>query len=354
MKKIAIIGNSDFNQLSEQLIRHLKEKYVFFTYHTSVNSKKISNGKLSFDLTHKSTIKYVKVPLVGRYLFSIIHALYYADVLLLKGITLAWLFPVIRILSRKKIILQIHHADIAAKKIDVFTKHFFSLKEKIALHYCHRIITSHESIRDHIAIKYNINAELIEQGVDHVERIETTFTDHLRYPFLKHTYVVSFFEEDSGNYSETVLNSFKQVKNKYLVMIGDWDKNQYSLCVKNRYAAYSNIFMLDIIYNQRDLDLIRSNAILYIHTSSEDNQCLQLLEAMSVRLPVLTYDCISNKYFTEAKATYFKSIEDIANFLNSLSMENLRKNSFKMKDIISERYRWSFAAEKYDTIFRML
>ena len=354
MKKIAIIDNSDFNQVSEQLTRHLKEKYVFLTYHTSLNSKKISKSKVSSTLIQNSTIKPVLVPQLGRLFFSIVHALYYADVLLVKGISSAWLLPIIRIFSRKKIILQIHHADITPKKLSVFTKQLFSLKEKIAMHNCHRVITNYESIRDHIAFKYKINAELIEQGADHVERIETTFTDHLHYPFLKHTYVVSFFEEDSGNYAETVLNSFKEVKNKYLVMIGDWGKNPYSLGIKNKYSGYFNIFMLDIIHDQRDLDLIRSNAILYVHTSSADNKCLSLLEAMSVRLPVLTYDSIANKYFTEAKATYFKSIEDIVNFLNTLSMEKLRKNSFKMKDIISERYSWSFVVEKYDAIFRIL
>ncbi|MBI3520552.1 MAG: glycosyltransferase [Bacteroidetes bacterium] len=347
MKTIAIIENSDledsssnFAQQYDQLIRHLKGKYTFFKYRTSgaLNDKRIP-------VRNKKP-----VPSLRRNIFAIIHALCYADVLLIKGLSLVWLFPFIRVIFRKKIILQINFTDMTSKKRNLFTTTWFKLKEKAAFRYSHRIVTNNEQIKDYIGANYDKSVELIAQGTDHVERVEATYADHLYHPFLKYTYAVSFFNESTSDASEMVLNAFKDVKNKYLVMIGSWDKTAMGLRIKNKYAGYANIFMLPYIHDKRQLDLIRSNASFFIHTSGSGIDAMSMLEAMSLGIPVLAYESMDNKLLTEAKASYYRNADDIDHYLNTFSMERMRKNALAMYEISSRIYKWDYISMKYDAV----
>jgi glycosyltransferase involved in cell wall biosynthesis len=356
MKKIAILGahdldflTSDFNHLREQLMRHLKEKYVFYTYDASLRSLNHSTHKVSSRSKNECGKKHLTVPRIFRYVFSIAHALFHADAILALGSRHAWLFSILKFFSKKKIILFVHHTDLNRQASNVFSKYIFLLKETLALYNCHSIITNHESIQDQITAKYNLRPGLIEQGADHVEKIETTFTDHIRYPFLKYSYAFSFFEADSDNHIEAVLDGFKQIKNKYLVIVGDWEKTKYSLSIKNKYAGYSNIFMLNNTHDKRQLNLIRSNAILFIHSQKSDIYSTPMLEAMSIGMPVLAFESLDNKYLTEGKASYFRSNLDVKQYLNTSNMEIMRKNSFLMFNISSKRNKWSLISKKFES-----
>jgi hypothetical protein len=350
MKKIAVIGGEDldFNQAREQLVRYLKEKYVFYTYDISVRSFKMSTNKASFRLKRECGTKHLTVSRAFRYVVSLIHALFYADAILALGSGHAWIFPILRFFTKKKIILFVHHSDLKVNKGNLFSKYIFLLKKNLALYSCHCIITNHESIQDQVAAKHNLQAVLIEQGGDHVEKIETTFADHMRYPFLKYSYAFSFLVADSDGHTEVILDGFKQIKNKYLVMIGDWEKTEYSLLIKNKYTGYANIFMLYPTHDKRQLDLIRSNAILFIHSPKSDVYSRPMLEAMSINMPVLAYESLDNKYLTEGKACYFRNKLDVKQYLDSLNMEIMRKNSFLMYDICSKRHKWSLISKKFE------
>ena len=163
-------------------------------------------------------------------------------------------------------------------------------------------------------------------------------------------YAISFYNSESANQAEAVLNAFKQFKNKYLVIIGDWDKDEHSTYIKNKYVGCANIFMLNEVGDKRQLNLIKSNAILFIHTSSLGNSGIPMLEAMNLSLPVLAFDSLENKIITEGKASYFKNVFEIHHYLETMNMEKMRKNAFAMNTIFSKRHNWNFISKKYDAI----
>jgi len=89
--------------------------------------------------------------------------------------------------------------------------------------------------------------------------------------------------------------------------------------------------MQDSVYDLKELDTIRSNAQLYIHSHSFCGTAPSLVEAMNLGLPVLTFDVPTNRYTTENKAIYFKCATELNGLLKNLSQNEIEKNGKIMK-----------------------
>ena len=72
--------------------------------------------------------------------------------------------------------------------------------------------------------------------------------------------------------------------------------------LKKQYSNYDNIFLINAIYEQRELDIIRFTAFCYIHTHSACGTAPSLVEAMYLGLPVFSFDVPANRATTENKA----------------------------------------------------
>ena len=225
------------------------------------------------------------------------------------------------------------------------------MKKYLAFKFSHRIITSQESIQYYLKRKYKLDIDLIELGGDHVSHIESTSLDHKQYSFLKYMYSVSYFCGEPNSHLEIILDSFKRCKNKYIVIIGDWNETNRGTYLKNKYAGYSNIYMLYPFEDERTKDLIISNSILYIHSSSTACYSYNLIEAMSLKLPVVAFESTDNLYVTEGRAAYFKNVSELYHFIDNMSIEKLRRNAISMRNIASIRFSWKAIVEKYGVVF---
>ena len=76
-----------------------------------------------------------------------------------------------------------------------------------------------------------------------------------------------------------------------------------------------------------------------------------MLDAMYSGLPILAFDSIENKAYTEGSASYFRNDHDIYQYLNTLGMEKMRKSVLAMKGISKKRLNWLAISIKYDSIF---
>ena len=358
MKKIAIIGTvglpanyGGFETLTSHLVEHLGSKYDFTVYCSSKKYKKDERIK-----TYKGArLKYLPLNANGiqSILYdsiSILHALFYADVLIILGVAGAWLLPLVRLFTNKRIIISIDGIEWKRDKWNSIAKIYLWWAEKMAVKYSHIDISDNESIQDYTALRYGSLSRIIEYGGDHVERVESTNKHHESYPFLKYLYAVKVCRIEPENNVHLVLEAFTKIKNRHLVIIGNWENSTYGKQLKAMYSSFQNIYLLDPIYDQTTLDLIRGNAILYIHGHSAGGTNPSLVEAMNLQLPILSY-CVSyNKTTTEQKANYFTTREEITEFVISTSMEKLRDNAVEMKNIAERRYKWNIIANKYEDL----
>lgn len=347
MKTIAVIDSAnydtnshEFQAISSHLIKRYKDLFSFLVYSTA--DMKMDADFIFLD---KNAVKRIIVPKIGRNLFVMLHALFYSDLIFIKDIHLSWFFPFFKLFFRKNIVLLYTHSNIPQKKS------WFNItsliREYLAIRYSDKVITNHEAVHDYLCANFSIDVDFVENGGSDVERIESTVLDHIHYPFLKYMYAICYYNGESNYYFESVLDSFKQIKHKYLVVIGNWELNEHSLELKNKYAGYSNIHMLFPIHNKRDNDLILTNSILFIQPSPLIFDSNFLKDSMRIKLPVLAFESINNKYLTEGKASYFNGSKEVKWYLENLSVEKLRKNANSMFDIAYLRFNWDRISENY-------
>ena len=109
--------------------------------------------------------------------------------------------------------------------------------------------------------------------------------------------------------------------------------------------------MLNPIYDQKILNQFRSNCSFYVHGHSAGGTNPSLVEAMYLKLPILTFGINYNKETTANKAAYFNDVNELVLLLKNQDEDSLHFIAKNMQTIAMERYTWSSVSEKYSNLF---
>lgn len=357
-KNIAVIGTvglpacyGGFETLAEHLVGHLHERHALTVY---CSGKKYAPEVRT---PHYRGARLVYLPLeangVQSILYdtlSILHALWYADVLLVLGVAGAWVLPLVRWFTRKKIIISIDGIEWKRDKWGRMAKLYLWWAEKIAVKYAHIDISDNESIQDYTALRYGSLSRIIEYGADHTQRLPLSTELKAKYPFLRHPYAFKVCRIEPENNIHTVLEAFAQLPAYPLVLIGNWANSDYGRQLRSRYQALPNLHLLDPIYDQAILDQMRGNAVLYVHGHSAGGTNPSLVEAMYLGLPIVAFGVSYNRTTTEGKAAYFDTATDLSAWVQSTDFATLQTLGQTMRTIAERRYTWSLIAAKYEQL----
>lgn len=358
--KVAIIGTvglpakyGGFETLAEHLVTHLSDKYDFTVY----CSKKKYTKEEQIESYKGAKLEYINLDANGVQsipydTISIIKALRKNDVLLILGVAGAWILPLVRLFTNKKIIISIDGIEWKRDKWSLFAKLYLWWAEKIAVRYSHIDISDNESIQDYTALRYQTLSRVIEYGADHTLEVKPTNEDFIKYPFLSQQYAVKVCRIEPENNVHLVLEAFKEIPHKPLVLVGNWKNSEYGIELKERFSNISNIHLYDPIYNQREIDLIRGNAALYIHGHSAGGTNPSLVEAMYLGLPIISFNVSYNKTTTENKAIYFSTAEELIKQLKITSETELHALRNEMKSIALRRYTWDVISNQYALLIK--
>jgi len=358
--KVAVIGTvgipakyGGFETLTEHLARHMSEEFRLYVYCTKKKYARAERQKeflgarliyLPLDANGISSIFYDCL--------SILHAIFYADVLVVLGVSGGILLPFIRRFTRKKIIVSIDGIEWKRDKWIRPAKWYLWWAEKIAVKYSHADISDNESIQDYTAYRYKTLSNIIEYGADHTLKITPASKDIECYPFLSAPYAFNVCRIEPENNIHVVLAAFSRMNDWPLVMIGNWENSEYGRKLRQQYGGGKLLILLDPIYDQARLDLIRGNASLYVHGHSAGGTNPSLVEAMYLSLPVIAFHVSYNKTTTENKAWYFSCEEDLIGIVRSATPADLRNKALLMKEIADRRYTWEVIAKKYIFLIR--
>ena len=358
IKKIAIIGTvgvpanyGGFETLTEHLIEDLGRHHEITVY---------CSGKKYVNAERQTTFlgaKLIYLPLEANGVQSIIydsisifHSLFYADVLLILGVAGAWLLPFVRLFTNKKIIISIDGIEWKRDKWNLLAKWYLFWAESMAVKYSHIDISDNEAIQDYTAARYGTLSRIIEYGADHTMRIPRNKDAIEKYSFLAKPYAFKVCRIEPENNVHLILEAFDKVEKLPLVLVGNWDKSEYGKKLKSKYLGHPNIEILDPIYDQKQLDMLRSNATLYIHGHSAGGTNPSLVEAMFLGLPILAYGVSYNRVTTENKALYFDSSQELIYHIENLYTVKLRQLGQIMHEIALRRYTWAHIAKKYQLL----
>ena len=354
--KVAIIGTvglpakyGGFETLTAHLVEELADNYDFTVY---CSSKKYSKEEQIKDW-NGAKLKYIPLDANGIQsipydTWSIFDAIFKSDVLLILGVAGAWILPFVKMFTRKKIIVSIDGIEWKRDKWPLAAKLYLWWAEKMAVRFSHIDISDNESIQDYTSLRYKTISRVIEYGADHTKVNITPTSENLeKYPFLSEEYAVKVCRIEPENHVHTILKVFSEFPEKKLVLVGNWNNSSYGTELKEHYSQYKNITLLDPIYNQEIIDLIRGNASLYIHGHSAGGTNPSLVEAMFLGLPIISNGVSYNRTTTEHKAFYFSTEEELKEILSSITKEDLSNCASQMKKIAERRYTWKKIAKKY-------
>lgn len=354
--KVAIIGTvglpakyGGFETLTAHLVEELADNYDFTVY---CSSKKYSKEE-QIKNWNGAKLKYIPLDANGIQsipynTWSIFDAIFKSDVLLILGVAGAWILPFVKMFTRKKIIVSIDGIEWKRDKWPLAAKLYLWWAEKMAVRFSHIDISDNESIQDYTSLRYKTISRVIEYGADHTKVNITPTSENLeKYPFLSEEYAVKVCRIEPENHVHTILKVFSEFPEKKLVLVGNWNNSSYGTELKEHYSQYKNITLLDPIYNQEIIDLIRGNASLYIHGHSAGGTNPSLVEAMFLGLPIISNGVSYNRTTTEHKAFYFSTEEDLKEILSSITKEDLSNCASQMKKIAERRYTWKKIAKKY-------
>lgn len=357
--KVAIIGTvgvpanyGGFETLVEQLIRHNDDEELQFAVYCSKKSYSEKRWVYQGAKTEYVNFKANGIQSIIYDIISLIKASRKSDVILVLGVSGCSFLPVFRIFSKKKLIINIDGLEHKRDKWNKWIKKFLKYSEKKAIKYGNIIIGDNKGINDYVRTEYGIESEFIPYGGDHVfkevssEEIEQILN---KYSVSNEEYALGICRIEPENNVHLILDAFEKSKKK-IIFIGNWDKSEYGINLKNKYLNSSFIKINPAVYDIKELNVLRSNCSVYLHGHSAGGTNPSLVEAMFFNKPIFAYDCIYNRETTFNKANYFTSSSDLKNLLSDRNLD-LKENADSMRKIAEKNYKWKDIAVKYQTLF---
>jgi len=354
--KVSVIGTvglpakyGGFETLTENLVDHLNNKFEFTVYCSSKNRidrpQIYKNAKLVYIGLNANGIQSIPYDII-----SIFKAVFKSDVLLILGVSGCISLPIVRLFSKKKLVINIDGLEWKRQKWGALAKAFLKLSEKLAVKYADEVISDNKAIQDYVKLEYGKPSNLIAYGADHVVPGDnlTKLDWSLEYP--RNGYAIKVCRIEPENNIDKVLEAFSRCDSLPLVVIGNWENSAYGTNLKDKYRNEPNIKLLDPIYDINKLHLLRSNAAVYIHGHSAGGTNPSLVEAMYLKLPIVAFDVNYNRETTHNKAIYFSDAEDLITQLESLDKDRLSVVASSMRSIAENHYVWSKIADLYASL----
>jgi glycosyltransferase involved in cell wall biosynthesis len=358
--RVAIIGTvgvpacyGGFETLAEHLIDQTAHEQDITVYCSGKTYAK-DNRKTEYN---GAKLKYIPleangVQSIAYDSWSIIHALFTSDVLLVLGVAGAWLFPFIRLFTNKRIIVSIDGIEWKRDKWGRFAKLYLWWAEGLAVKYSHIDISDNESIQDYTAQRYGTLSQIIEYGADHASAVKVEAQDKKEFPFLNKNYAFKVCRIEPENNVEMILEAFAELPRYNFVLVGNWEKSEFSKELYKRFSNHANIHLIQPIYDQRKLDVLRSNAHIYVHGHSAGGTNPSLVEAMFLGLPIFSFGVSYNRTTTDHKALYFNDKAQLKSLIQETSFVELKALGQRMENIAKLRYTWRVVGDKYSFLIR--
>jgi glycosyltransferase involved in cell wall biosynthesis len=296
-------------------------------------------------------LKYINLPANGLRsslydMYTILKSVNNFDKILILGTSGGLIIPSLA-KYRSKFVLNIGGIEWKRSKYNFFLQKIVRFLMKISVKHCDYLVADNEGIKEYIKEEYKrTDSEVIAYGGDQAKWFPVTSAAMIKYPFLSSKYAFALARIQSDNNVEMLLESFKDAEFP-LVYVGNWNISDYAIKIKAKFSNYSNLLLLDAIYDLDELNMLRSNCYIYVHAHSAGGTNPSLVEAMHSNIPIFCYRNIFNRFVTEDKARYFTSIIELKLLLKNVSDLELKPIAAEMKKIALEKYTWEKVANKY-------
>ncbi len=326
-----------FETLVEQLCRINGDRYVVYCEKAAYLAPRAG---------HYFGAELVYVPLRANGIsslfydaYSILHAIVSGHrTLLMLGVSGAWILPFVRYVPGLKIVTNIDGLEWKRSKWGRITRYLLKLLEYLAVKFSGAVVADNEGILRYIEDEYGLQAVLITYGGDHAI-VDTV-------PSKKLGYALMMCRIEPENNVGMILEAFS-VDGHQLVAVGNWEGSRYGRNLREKYSTFSNIKLMDPVYDERFRFDLRSKASLYVHGHQAGGTNPALVEMMYFGIPVLAFDCDYNRYSTENCAAFFSSVASLKGLLRESHTGGSQSN---LLTVAKRKHKWSRVSELYQKL----
>lgn len=351
--KVAIVGTNGiparyggYETLAEYLTKNLAGEFEFTVYCSNAQPQK---------LTEHNGAQLVSIPMKANGWQSIFYDIYTlslatfrADVILYLGPGAGYFLPVIKLFQKKIIVNHGGLNEWEREKYSRFQKFMARLGHEYGAKSAKLNIADNFLLRDSIKRVFGVDSTVIRYGGDHAVNVTPNERLLQKYSFLDDDYFVNVSRAQVDNNLHLVLEAFKNLPDKKLVMVSNWSVSDYGITLQNEFKnQYSNIIILDAVYDIEEINAIRGNAKAYIHSHSYCGTSPSLVEAMCLGLPILSFDVPTNRETTKEKAQFFSNSKELELVLKTMDTTALSVTGQEMKKIAENEYTWATISSQY-------
>lgn len=355
MKRVAIIGTQGvpanyggFETLVENIIGEHCSDNVEYTVYCSAKDMpqrldEYKGAKLKYIHWRANGLQSIIYDIV-----AMIRSIRGYDTILVLGVSGCTFLPIFKLLSRAKIVVNIDGLEHRRDKWTRSVRKFLLLSEVAAVKNAHTIIADNKGIADYVTRRYKKDAKLIAYGGDHALRTVSQEKQNeilAKFGLNMGGFSISVCRIEPENNCHITIDAFAK-SGKPLVFVGNWQRNEYSRGLKERYGNCSNIKLIDSIYDLDILYTLRSNARCYIHGHSAGGTNPSLVEAMFLGRPILAYDVVYNRETTYQKAYYWQNSEQLQQLVER---DDLTGNDTML--VAQQHYTWASISKQYEELY---
>lgn len=357
IKKISVIGivgvpacYGGFESLVENLISFQSNNIIYHVYCSS----KSYNAKMK--TYKKANLTYIPIKANGSSsvfydIACMISSLFkQPDTVLILGVSGCVFLPFFKFFSKSKIITNIDGLEWKRDKWGRGVRSFLKYSEKLAVKYSDAVIADNKAISDYVYHEYGIQSHVIAYGGDHA--LQTLSVSNKALSESDFYFTVCRIEPE--NNIKMILEAFSRASAR-IKIVGNWNASSYGVDLKAKYSQFSNIELVDPIYDIDMLFRLRSQCIGFIHGHSAGGTNPSLVEAMHFQKPIFAFDCDFNRFSTDNSAYYFNSYKELLDLLNEPRNEmTLRKYAIcakRMKEIAISKYTWKTISHLYEDLY---
>lgn len=176
-----------------------------------------------------------------------------------------------------------------------------------------------------------------------------------KYGVKKNAYHLVVSRLEPENHVHVIIEGYVKEKRKYpLLIVGNIKETKYIDRLKE--LANDDVLFVGGIYDKKELEIVRANALDYLHGHSVGGTNPSLLEAMASKNLCICHDNVFNREVVGENGLFFKNEEDVSHDIQAVESD---KNEFDtMREGVFQKilsyYTWEAIAAKYDTAFRKI
>lgn len=361
-KKVHIVGThgvpakyGGFETLADFLCQNLNEDYEITVYCNAhkypVKKKEYFGAKLKYLNIEANGFKGIFYDLI-----TYIQSIFSADVILyLSPVGSGFMTPLKYLLNKKVIVNHGGLNEWEREKLSPIQKVWAKFNHRIAAKFADINIADNFLYQKSLKDNFNADSTVIRYGGNHVRKIDKEDVELIaKYPFVSQKYAVSVSRAQLDNNIHIVLEAFENFDEFKIVLISNWNISKYGIDLKEKYKNHPNMILLDAIYDKDELDYIRGNGFVYIHSHSRCGTAPSLVEAMNLENSIISFDVPTNRETTKSKAFFFSNSISLVNQLKRLTVMDLEENKKTMMEIASKNYTWENISTEYRSIIDSL